>query len=151
MRVMLICACLMPLSALITLAPDVNGARVLATVIVAASLAWLINISALVVDLVPRHSVGTVFSVVAAGSTLGGIAMNLLVATMVAGPAARAGGFLDQALETVFGPLLACVQGQGYAPWFVIMALLHPIAWLVLKLGGVSGNASSRCRKHSIV
>ena len=138
MRVMLVCACLMPLSALITLAPDVNGALVLAAVTVVASLAWLINISALVVDLVPHHSLGTVFSVVAAGSTLGGIAMNLLVATMVSGPAACGDGFLDRASGAVFGPLLAAAQGQGYAPWFVMMALLHPVAWLALKIGGVS-------------
>ncbi len=151
MRVMLVCACLMPLSALITLAPDVNGALVLAAVTVVASLAWLINISALVVDLVPHHSLGTVFSVVAAGSTLGGIMMNLFVATMVSGPAACGDGFLDRASGAVFGPLLAWAQGQGYAPWFVVMALLHPVAWLVLKIGGVSDNASSRWRKQSVV
>jgi len=151
MRVMLVCACLMPLSALITLAPDVSGALVLAAVTVVASLAWLINISALVVDLVSHHSLGTVFSVVAAGSTLGGIMMNKLVATMVSGPAACGDGFLDRASGALLGPLLAGAQGQGYAPWFVMMALLHPVAWLVLKIGGVSGNASSRWRKQSVV
>jgi hypothetical protein len=29
------------------------------------------------------------------------------------------------------------VQGHGYAQWFLIMAFLHPVAWCVLKFGGV--------------
>jgi hypothetical protein len=29
------------------------------------------------------------------------------------------------------------VQGQGYGLWFLIMAFLHPIAWLLLKFGGI--------------
>jgi ACS family hexuronate transporter-like MFS transporter len=102
-----------------------------------ASLAWLINISSLVVDVVPKHSLGTVFSVVATGSTIGGIIMNMIVATMVSGPSTKPAGFLDQAIKTVFGPLLELVQGHGYAQWFLIMAFLHPVAWLLLKYGGV--------------
>ncbi len=138
LRVMLACACLMPLSALVARVSDLNWTLAFMAVTVAASLAWLININALVVDLVPSHSIGTVFSVVAAGSTVGGIVMNMLVVSMVAGPACG-GGFLDRALGTVFDPLFALVQGRGYAQWFCVMAVLHPLAWLVLKLGGLSG------------
>lgn len=29
------------------------------------------------------------------------------------------------------------VQGQGYAPWFLAMAFLHPIAWVILRCGGL--------------
>jgi ACS family hexuronate transporter-like MFS transporter len=104
---------------------------------VLASLAWLINISSLVVDVVPKHSLGTVFSVVATGSTIGGIVMNMIVATMVSGPSTKPAGFLDQGIQTVLGPVLEMVQGQGYAQWFLIMAFLHPLAWLLLKFGGV--------------
>jgi hypothetical protein len=43
----------------------------------------LINITAIIVDVVPKHSLGSVLSVVVAGSTLGGIAMNTVVATIV--------------------------------------------------------------------
>ena len=136
--VMLGCACIMPLSPLIASVAGLSLAMTLTVCTVLASLAWLINISSLVVDLVPKHSLGTVFSVVATGSTIGGIVMNLIVATMVSGPSTRPAGFLDHAITTVFGPLLARVQGHGYPEWFLIMAFLHPVAWLVLKLGGVN-------------
>lgn len=135
--VMLGCACLMPLSPFIAQATGMNVAMTLTVCTVCASLAWLINISSLIVDVVPRHSLGTVFSVVATGSTIGGIIMNMLVATMVSGPSTKPAGFLDQAIKTIFSPVIELVQGHGYAQWFLIMAFLHPIAWLILKFGGV--------------
>ncbi len=135
--VMLGCACLMPLSPFIAHAAGLNVAMTLTVCTVLASLAWLINISSLVVDVVPKHSLGTVFSVVATGSTIGGIIMNMIVATMVSGPSTKPDGFLDHAIKSVFGPLLEMVQGHGYAQWFLIMAFLHPIAWLLLKFGGM--------------
>jgi ACS family hexuronate transporter-like MFS transporter len=134
---MLGCACVMPLSMFIAEASGLSLAMTLTACSVFASLAWLINLSSLVVDIVPKHSLGTVFSVIATGSTIGGILMNLVVATMVSGPSTKTAGFLDQAMQTVLGPLLDLVQGQGYGRWFVIMAFLHPAAWLVLKIGGV--------------
>ena len=73
-------ACLMPVSPFIAKVSGLPLAISLTVCAVFAALAWLINISAIVVDVVPKHSVGTVFSVVAAGSTLGGIAMNMVVA-----------------------------------------------------------------------
>ena len=88
-------------------------------------------------DLVPKHSLGTVFSVVAAGSTFGGIIMNAIVASMVSGPSTKPAGFLDQGIKFITGPLLELVQGQGYGSWFLIMAFLHPLAWLMLYFGGV--------------
>ena len=135
--VMLGCAAIMPLSPFIAQVTGLGLTMTLAVCTVFASLAWLINIGALVVDIVPKHSLGTVFSVVATGSTVGGILMNLLVGTMVSGPSAKPAGFLDQAVKTVCGPVLELVQGHGYAPWFLIMAFLHPVAWMVLKFGGV--------------
>jgi ACS family hexuronate transporter-like MFS transporter len=135
--VMLGCACIMPLSPFIAQATGMNLTMTLTVCTVFASLAWLINISSLVVDVVPKHSLGTVFSVVATGSTIGGIIMNTLVATMVSGLSTKPAGFLDQTVKTVIGPLLEMVQGHGYAQWFLIMAFLHPLAWLVLKIGGV--------------
>jgi ACS family hexuronate transporter-like MFS transporter len=137
--VMLGCACLMPLSPFIAQVTGLNLMMTLTVCTVFASLAWLINISSLVVDIVPKHSLGTVFSVVATGSTIGGIIMNMIVASMVSGPSTKAAGFLDQGIKVVFGPLLEMVQGHGYGQWFFIMAFLHPIAWLVLKYGGVHG------------
>ena len=141
LRVMLVCACLMPVSAVVAGVASTQVALALACVAVVASLAFLINISSLVVDLVPKHSLGTVFSVVAAGSTVGGILMNTLVARMVSGPSSGQPGFLDQGIQAVFGPVLNLVSGSGYAPWFFAMAALHPIACLVLWLGRADGRA----------
>jgi ACS family hexuronate transporter-like MFS transporter len=135
--VMLGCACIMPLSPFIASATGLNLALTFTVCTVIAALAWLINLSSIVVDIVPKHSLGTVFSVVATGSTIGGIIMNLIVATMVSGPSTRPAGFLDQAIKSVAGSLLELVQGHGYAQWFLIMAVLHPIAWLMLYFGGV--------------
>lgn len=143
MWVMFGCACLMPLSPFISQITGLNLALTLTACTVVASLAWLINISSLVVDLVPKHSLGTVFSVVATGSTIGGIVMNTIVARMVTGPSTHTSGFLDQAIQTLFGGLLAQVQGQGYGLWFLIMAFLHPAAWLLLWLGRIHLPSSS--------
>lgn len=137
MIVMLISALIMPISPFIASATGLDMTMTLAACAVIASLAWLINISSLVVDLVPKHSLGTVFSVVATGSTIGGIVMNMIVATMVTGPSTKPAGFLDKAVQTVFGGLLEQVQGHGYGQWFLIMAFLHPAAWLLLWLGRV--------------
>jgi ACS family hexuronate transporter-like MFS transporter len=143
MWVMFGCACLMPLSPFISQITGLNFAMTIAACTVIASLAWLINISSLVVDLVPKHSLGTVFSVVATGSTIGGIVMNMIVATMVSGPSTKPAGFLDQAIKSVFGPLLEMVQGHGYGQWFLIMAFLHPLAWILLWLSRIHLPASS--------
>ena len=53
---------------------------------------------------------------------------------MVAGPATKPGGFLDQAFRTAFGGVIEMVQGKGYAAWFLAMAFLHPVAWLILRM-----------------
>ena len=137
------CAVLVAISPLISRVAGTTTAIALTIVAVVAALAWLINISSLIVDVVPKHSLGTVFSVVAAGSTVGGILMNTLVAFMVAGPSTKPAGFLDQALQTVFGPVLSLVQGQGYGLWFLIMAFLQPLALLVLWGGGVHRTRSA--------
>lgn len=135
--VMLGCACLMPLAPLISSATSLDLSLTITAITVVASLAWLINISSLIVDLVPKHSLGTVFSLVATGSTIGGIVMNMIVARMVSGPSSKPTGFLDQAIQSVFGGLMKLVEGHGYGQWFWIMAFLHPIAWLVLYFGKI--------------
>ncbi len=143
MRVMLICALLVPLSPLISMVTGLTLTLTITVVTVIASLAWLINISSLVVDVVPKHSVGTVFSVVAAGSTLGGIIMNTLVASMVSGPSTKAAGFLDQTIHFIAGWLIEAVQGSGYGTWFWIMAFLHPLALVLLFFGKISNYQSN--------
>lgn len=141
---MLVCACIMPLSPFISQVTGLNLSLTITVCAVIASLAWLINISSLVLDIVPKHSLGTVFSIVAAGSTIGGIMMNTIVAAMVSGPSTKAAGFLDKGLHILLNPILNAVQGQGYALWFMIMAFLHPIGWLILKLGGIQKLSTSK-------
>lgn len=133
--VMLGCALLMPLSPAIAKVGSLNLSLAVSAVVVFGALAWLINLSALIVDLIPRHSLGTSFSLIAAGSTFGGIVMNTLVATMVAGPSTKAPGFLDHTISSVFGPVLHSVQGGGYLQWLWFAAFLHPIATACLWFG----------------
>ncbi len=75
-------------------------------VVVLAHTAWLSNITALVVDLVPERILGTSFGLIAAGSALGGIAMNALVSRITA--------------------------GGSYDPCFLIFACAHPLALLLI-------------------
>lgn len=137
MYVMLACACIMPLAPMISYVSNINLSLIFSCIIVLVSLAWLINISSLIVDIVPSHSLGTVFSIVAAGSTLGGIMMNMIVVSMVSNTT-KAAGFLDQAFHSFLSPILNAVQGEGYGLWFIIIAFLHPIGWLLLKFGGIT-------------
>lgn len=96
---MLGCALFMPLSPLVALTPSASTSLAFASIIVFAHLAWLVNIGTLVVDVVPRPSLGAVFGIVAAGSSVGAIAMNSLVARLV--------------------------THYSYTNWFVIGAFLH--------------------------
>ncbi|WP_395139307.1 MFS transporter [Armatimonas sp.] len=108
LRVMLFCACLTPLTALIALAPTVNGALVFAMIVTLAHMAWMINGSTLVTDLIPKDKLATVFGLVAAGSTLGGLLMNSLVGNTV-------GAF-------------------GYRPTFFALSGLHLCAFALLSI-----------------
>ena len=70
-----------------------------------AHLVFQVNMGALVVDLYPMRNVATVFGLIAAGSALGGFASTHLV-----GQIASTG---------------------SYDEIFLLMGLLHPVAWLV--------------------
>jgi MFS transporter, ACS family, hexuronate transporter len=138
LAVMLGCACIMPVSPLVSSVSGLPLTMVFTAVAVFAALSWLINISALIVDVSPKHSLGTIFSVVAAGSTIGGIIMNMIVAAMVSGPSTKTAGFLDIGFQKIMGPLLEMVTGKGYSPWFLAMAFLHPLALIFLWIGGIN-------------
>jgi ACS family hexuronate transporter-like MFS transporter len=111
LRVMLACAALVPLAALIPLSGSLWLVLALGMVAILAHMAWLINLSALVTDLVPRRSLATVFGLVAAGSTLGGIMMNQAVGQLV--------------------------SGHSYDLAFYLMVGVHPLAWTILWFGRV--------------
>lgn len=116
LRVMLVMACLIPLSALV---PQMSGLYVvlgLGMVIVFAHMTWLINLTSLVVDVIPQRSLATCFGVIAAGSAVGGMLMNAGVGKLV----------------THF----------SYTPAFLIMAFAHPVAifliWRLRRLPSAS-------------
>lgn len=106
LRIMLLAACLMPLSAVVPLAGWLWLALAVGMLIAFAHMAWLINLSSLVVDLVPQRSLATAFGVIATGSALGGMMMNSAVGKIVS-------------------------QGS-YAPAFVALAFVHPLAIVIL-------------------
>jgi ACS family hexuronate transporter-like MFS transporter len=115
LKAMMLCALLPPLSALLPFAPSMWMCLAIAMLVVFAHLMWLANITALLVDVVPQRLVGTAFGVVAAGSTIGGVMMNQTVGRLV--------------------------TDHSYAAWFILAACLHPIAWMVLRLGRVHRSA----------
>lgn len=106
---MLACACLMPLSLLVPHVASLSAVLALGMVMVFTHMTWLTNLSALVVDLIPRRTLATVFGFVAAGSSVGGLLMNKIVSTLV--------------------------TSYSYDPWFGIMAFLPAVAWVLLWLG----------------
>ncbi len=104
--VMAIAAVLLPLSPLINSAPTPLLAVCIAGSAAFAHLTWQISLSALVLDLYPKPVVGTVFGLVAAGSGLGG-----MISTNLVGRA---------------------VTYWSYAPVFIVMGFLHPVAYLMI-------------------
>jgi ACS family hexuronate transporter-like MFS transporter len=107
LRTMLVCALLVPTAALIPGVAPLWLALGLGMMAVLGHLAWLVNVSALVVDVTPRASLGLTFGIVATGSALGGMAMNQAVA--------------------------ALAQRHAYAFAFIAMLVLHPVAWWLLR------------------
>lgn len=114
LRVMLLSACLVPVSFFIPAVPSISAVIALGMLIAFAHTCWLSNLTSLVVDLVPGRILGTAFGVVACGSTLGGIFMNQLVAWFV--------------------------ENRSYNGCFYLMTFLHPLGilliWSLQKQGG---------------
>nr|MCU0248295.1 MFS transporter [Bryobacter sp.] len=105
--VMTIAAVLLPLSPLVNTVSTPLMAVGIASLAAFAHLAWQISLSTLIVDLYPKPYVGTVFGIVAAGSGFGG-----MVSTKLVGYA---------------------VTSYSYAPVFLVMGFLHPIAYLLVR------------------
>jgi MFS transporter, ACS family, hexuronate transporter len=105
-RIMLISAILIPLSPLAGFAQTAAVAIGIAAVIALAHMAWLVNLTSTIVELFPANQVGKAAGLVAAGSGLGGMVSSEIIGYLVA--------------------------HQGYLPIFYIMAVLHPIALVIL-------------------
>jgi len=106
-RVMAIAALLLPLSPLVPRAPTPILAVLIAATAAFAHMLWQISLSTLVVDLCPKHTLGTVFGIVAAGSGLGGMISTNLIGRLV--------------------------TAYSYTPVFVMMGFLHPLAFLLVR------------------
>lgn len=104
--VMVLCAVVMPLSPFAALTPSVSIAIVLAGCIALAHMAWLINLTSLIVEIFPQASVATAAGLIAAGSATGG-----MISSEIIGHA---------------------IRKHGYTPLFVLMAFLHPAALALL-------------------
>lgn len=121
LAVMAGCAIVMPLSLLVARAPTATQSLLVASAVVLAHLAWLANITALTVDVVPRASLGSVFGIVAAGSSVGAILMNSLVARLLRPDAVTHG-----------------VSPDAYSGWYALASGLHLaviplLLWVVLR------------------
>jgi ACS family hexuronate transporter-like MFS transporter len=126
MYVMLGCACFMPLSPLVASVPTATMSLIIASLIAFAHLAWLTNISALVVDVVPKASLGSVFGIVAAGSSLGAIVMNSQVAKLLKPDA-----------------VTKLVHPDAYDRWYLVAAFFH-LAVIPLIMWGVLRHQRAR-------
>jgi ACS family hexuronate transporter-like MFS transporter len=102
LRIMLVSACLVPVSFLVPGVPTVALVIALGMVVAYAHTAWLGNMTSLVVDLAPKRLLGTAFGVIACGSVLGGIIMNEVVAWLI--------------------------THRSYNDCFYLMAVVHPLA-----------------------
>ena len=111
--VMTAAACLMPLSVVV---PRIDILPILLSigmVIAFGHMMWLVNLTSLVVDVIPQRSLATTFGVIAVGSALGAIVMNWAVGLLI--------------------------THHSYGPAFVAMAGLHPLALpLIWRLRGMT-------------
>jgi MFS transporter, ACS family, hexuronate transporter len=105
-RTMLLAALLVPLSPLAALVPAAGLAVAFASLIALAHMAWLVNLTSTIVELFPPNQVGKAAGLVAAGSGFGGMISSEII------------GYF--------------VMHQGYLPVFFIMAVLHPVALIIL-------------------
>ena len=104
--IMLASACLVPLTGLIPAMPTTGWVIFIAMFVCYGHTQWLTNLTSLVVDITPKRILATSFGVIAAGSALGGIFMNKLVAWFVG--------------------------HHSYDGIFYVMACVHPVAILLV-------------------
>ena len=81
-------------------------------VVAFAEFTWMVTMTALAVDVIPSNRVGRSMGIIAAGSGAGGVIFSTIV------------GYL--------------VSKFSYAPVFVLMAVLHPLAMILVFFVGRS-------------
>ncbi len=102
--VMTVAASAMLLSPLIVVVSSIRPMLGIASVIVFAHMAWLVTLTATILDRYPSSVVGVATGIIAAGSGLGGMLSSEIIS--------------------------AIVMHSGYTPLFWGMSLLHPLALL---------------------
>jgi len=107
LRMMLISSALVPLSFAVPFVPTLATLIAACMVITFAVTSWLSNLTSLVVDVTPKPILGTAFGLIACGSAVGGFIMNEGVGWMF--------------------------THHAYSTCFYLMALVHPLAYLVLR------------------
>jgi ACS family hexuronate transporter-like MFS transporter len=58
---------------------------------------------------------------------------------------------MDIAFQKLMGGLLEMVSGKGYGAWFLAMAFLHPLALLLLWLGGILRSKDAKPPKTTLL
>jgi ACS family hexuronate transporter-like MFS transporter len=106
---MVVAAAIVPISARLPSVESAKAALAIGMAMAFGHAIWLTNLTALAIDAIPPRMLATSFGVIAAGSGLGGVAMNILVAD--------------------------AVRRHSYAPCFLAAAVLHPLAILLLRAG----------------
>jgi ACS family hexuronate transporter-like MFS transporter len=100
--VMTVAASTMLLSPLIVIVSSIRPMLGIASVIVFSHMAWLVTLTATILDRYPSRVVGVATGIIAAGSGLGGMLSSEIIS--------------------------AIVMHSGYTPLFWGMSLLHPLA-----------------------
>lgn len=104
--IMAAAALVIPMGGLISTGPSLAVVLTLAALVSFCHQMWLVNLSAMVTDIFPARSVGTAFGTIGAGSGFGGMLSAYLVGVLV--------------------------TWQSYGLVFLCMAVLHPIALLIV-------------------
>ena len=103
---MMAAAVLVPMSPLAALVPHYALSVLIASIVALAHMAWLVTLTATVIELYPANQVGKAAGLIAMGSGFGGMVSSEIV------------GYF--------------VTHGGYTPVFFLMAVLHPIAITLL-------------------
>ncbi len=132
--IMLVSACLVPLSFFVPAMQSVGAVIAIGMCVAYAHTQWLGNMTSLVVDIMPKRILATSFGVIAAGSALGGIFMNKLVAWFISpAPFVMRQSIRDFSMNCwnqggMDGLVLWINNHRSYSHLFYIMAIVHPLA-----------------------
>ena len=115
-RILLLVACLTPLSVAAVRVPSVSLAIVLITLVMLLQAAWNTNLTTLIIESTPTQYVSRSVAVTLMGGTVGGV-----IATLLTGHA---------------------IKAFGYVPVFTLLGFVHLAAYVVMSAGLRTANLS---------